>query len=197
MSELIPRILYTVQKLRLHRQDIAKIYHYTPTQQSTLDIDPDTLKKAGVKVVVLDFDGVLAAHGEPYPNKDIEVWLQKYVKTFGVSNLFILSNKPLPIRAAYFAQHFSGVQFIQGVRKKPYPDGLEKVIKITQQAAKTHILIDDRLLTGCLSAVIAGAQACYITAPFSNYKKRPISERFFAGLRWLEKNYVRLFLHYK
>lgn len=197
MSELIPRIFYTIQKLRLHRQDIAKIYQYTPAQQSTLDIDPDTLKKTGVNVVVLDFDGVLAAHGEPYPNKDIEVWLQKCVNVFGVSNLFILSNKPLPERVYYFGRYFQGIQVIQKVRKKPYPDGLEKVMALTQQPAQAHILIDDRLLTGCLSAVIAGAQACYITAPYANYKKRLISELFFMGLRWLEKNYVRFFVNKK
>jgi predicted HAD superfamily phosphohydrolase YqeG len=84
-------------------------------------VDPAELVARGLSVLVLDFDGVLAPHGEDRPLPEIESWLARCAAVFGEERIFILSNRPVPVRAAYFRQAFPGVRFVAGVRKKPFP----------------------------------------------------------------------------
>jgi len=190
MFTLLTRIIYTLKNTVKHRQQLKKIRHRTPKNLSTDNIDPQQLKQQGVHILALDFDGVLASHGEIYPNEILLNWLKKCVTIFGADNVFILSNKPLPARITYFKQHYAGVRFIAGVKKKPYPDGLEKIIQLSNAQPHTIMLLDDRLLTGALAACIAQVQVTYITQPYVNFKKRPIQESFFWLLRFLERHLV-------
>jgi hypothetical protein len=53
-------------------------------------------------------------------------------------------------------------------------------------------MVDDRLLTGCLAALVAGARPCYIRHPFISFKQCPLAELFFKLLRRIERNFVRI-----
>jgi len=190
--ELLKRILFTLQMLYRYRHALAEISQSTPHHRQLRQISPSTLKQQGVSVLVLDFDGVLAAHGETIPAKELQHWLLDAVKTFGSTQIFVLSNKPLPSRQAYFNHYFPGVQCISDVKKKPYPDGLQRIVALTGQPAEALMLADDRLLTGCLAACIANVPVTYITHPYVLMSKRPIQELFFMMLRFLERRLIWL-----
>ncbi len=182
---MLKRLLYTVLKAPQYRQQLGKI-----KQQPAVAPTQISLKKwqeQGIETIIFDFDGVLAAHGEKEPDTTTVDLLQQSLDLFGQHHVFILSNKPSPIRASYFAKHFPHIQFIRGSKKKPYPNGIETIIELSHSKAEKVLLIDDRLLTGALAACISGIQCQYISNPLMNINKRPVVERFFQSLRIFER----------
>lgn len=109
---------------------------------------------------------------------------------FGSDRIFILSNKPTEGRRHWFAEHFPALRFISGVRKKPFPDGLNKTGELAGVPLSSILMVDDRLLTGCLAAINAGAVPCYIRRPYVSFRHRPAAELFFMMLRWAERRLV-------
>ena len=139
----------------------------------------------------MDFDGVLAAHGKLELNEEVKIWLDSFANEFGQENIFILSNKPTQVRLEYFKKYYPQIRFISGVAKKPYPDGLKKLIEIADCEPKTVALVDDRLLTGCLACIIADCYPILITKPYVDYDSYNTSEKFFAFLRkWEQKFFL-------
>jgi len=189
---MLNRFLYSLHMGWRYRQQLAMILRQTPPNQGCIDVQPtDWLNKA--KVWVLDFDGVLAAHGELKAHAEVEIWLDQCVDCWGAEQIFILSNKPIPARLHYFEQRYPSIHFVINVAKKPYPDGLQTISRQTGLAISQLVLLDDRLLTGILAACIAGAQAIYISRAYTNKSKRPIKEAFFALLRYLERQFLAYF----
>ncbi len=141
-------------------------------------------------MLALDFDGVLAPHGFPAPLPEAVTWLKGCAAAFGADKIFILSNKPTDERRQWFAEHFPAMRFISGVRKKPYPDGLDRVGELSGAPLSSILMVDDRLLTGCLAAINAGARPCFVRSPYVSYNHRPLAELFF----WLLRNGERLFV---
>lgn len=191
LMKIIQRIIYSLNMGYRYRNALAKLYLRTPAQQNTLDIVPQDLVKQGVKVLALDFDGVLASHGELLPAPEVETWLQHCLQVFPSIHIFLLSNKPLAARVAYFEKY--GIRCIAGVQKKPYPEGLLKIQQLAQCQASEIILVDDRLLTGGLAACIAQTQIYYVTRPFIAWQKRPFSESFFMLIRWIERRIIAIY----
>ena len=169
------------------RHKLARLLRETPGDQSILTIAPTKLKTDGVKALALDFDGVLAHHGAPHPIPEAVEWLKQCQAVFGGEMIFILSNKPTEERRQWFAEHFPAFRFISGVRKKPYPDGLEKTGALAEVPLSSVLMVDDRLLTGCLAALLAGARPCYIRRPYASFRHRPLAELFFMLLRMAER----------
>jgi hypothetical protein len=174
-----------------HSQTLADIYYRSPRHYQLFHLSPVSLKQGGVAVLVLDFDGVLAAYGESSPVEELRPWLQECIATFGAAQVFILSNQPLPSRVAYFNKYYPGVRFIADVKKKPFPDGLEKIMALTGQLSRALRLVDDRLLTGGLAACVANVQFTYITHPYVLFSKYPFQELFFMVLRFMERRLVQ------
>lgn len=174
------------------RHAMKALLDSTPPEQTLLHIKPEQLAAAGITAVALDFDGVLAHHGAAEPLPEATAWLQQCAATIGSANMFILSNKPTEERRSWFASHFPAMRFIAGVRKKPYPDGILHAAALAGVAPHAILMVDDRLLTGCLAASSAGAIPCYIRAPYASYRSRPLAELFFALLRRIEQYFVRM-----
>jgi FMN phosphatase YigB (HAD superfamily) len=84
------------------------------------------------------------------------------------------------------------MRFISGVRKKPYPDGINKTGELARVPLSSIMMVDDRLLTGCLAALSAGAKPCYIRRPYASFAQRPAAELFFATLRIVEQLFIRV-----
>lgn len=168
-----------------HRQALSQIRSHGHGNIYNLDLQ--TLKDHGIHVLVFDFDGVLSGHGEGIPNPKTLSILKHSMDLFGKQHIFILSNKPLKSRELYFKENFPEITFVYAKRKKPYPDGLQQIIEITQADPKTIALIDDRLLTGGLATCLAGTQMIYIDQPLQNFHHQFFAECFFHGLRTLEK----------
>jgi uncharacterized protein len=193
MYRLYKRSIYTMAMWYKHRLAVASRYGVRNSAAQIINLNLLELKNnLGIEILVLDFDGVLAAHGDITPLPEIQIWLGHCVATFGAGRVFILSNKPMPQRLAYFQQNFPEIKFIRAKRKKPYPDGLQQIIAITKTQAHKIMLVDDRLLTGILAACITGVQSTYITNPYTNLKQQPLAELFFMLLRGAERGLVWL-----
>jgi predicted HAD superfamily phosphohydrolase YqeG len=175
-----------------YRSQLRRILDETPADTYILTLDPAALESSGISALALDFDGVLAHHGAPAPLPEAIDWMKRCEATFGGDRIFILSNKPTEGRRHWFADHFPAIRFISGVRKKPYPDGLKKTGELAGVPLSSIMMVDDRLLTGCLAAVVAGARPCYIRRPYISFKQRPLAELFFMLLRRAERCFVTI-----
>lgn len=160
--------------------------------RSLVQLSPEEARRQGVAALALDFDGVLAPHGGDRPLPELETWLRRAVAVFGAAQVVILSNRPYGPRVEWFNEYLPGVRFVGGVRKKPYLDGLQKTAELTAAPLSAILMADDRLLTGCLAALLAGSRPYYVRAPFTDLRRNPRQELFFMLLRWGERLLVRL-----
>lgn len=179
---MLSRIGYSIQKCWQQRQALRDFVRNTELQLPTIYSLPKA-NMEGIKALILDFDGVLAAHGELKPRADVIPIL----KSMQGYKLYILSNKPMPERKAYFAQHFPNLVFIKATRKKPYPDGINEILRISKCEPKQCMVIDDRLATGVVAAIDTGVRALWVTKPFVSFSNKPIVESWFMLLRFVEK----------
>ena len=152
-----------------------------------LDLSPVALQQMGIRFLVLDFDGVLASHGELEPCSEVLVWLRNWTRNWPADHIAILSNKPLLARQLFFSTHFPDIQMREARLPKPYPQGLEDIAVQRNIPLSQVALLDDRWLTGMLAAALAGAEGIYIKRPYVNFSKRPVKEAFFMILRGTER----------
>lgn len=183
---MIFRVFYAIWQGGRHHQKLRS-YKFDPalSVENIQSLDPNVLKAQGIKVLAVDFDGVLASYGEELPFSVTEDWLKQSLQVFGNDNVFILSNKPTQERQKFFLDH--GIGWIKASKKKPYPHGLITIIEKTRIQPKDLLILDDRLLTGILAAEIAGTRAIWIKKPYVNIRKRPIPELLFMLLRGIER----------
>lgn len=182
------RILYALSMAWRYRKCLQTYRRNAALQAANIfALDPLLLKEKGIKILILDFDGVLAAHGETILTVKVSHWIEHCVQAFGEGKVFVLSNLATPARFAYFTKTFKGVELVFPMRKKPYPDGILQILQATRCLPQEAMVIDDRLLTGILAAIIANTAGCYVKKPFTCFQKRPIQEAFFMILRNLER----------
>jgi uncharacterized protein len=175
------RVIFSLQQAFKNRKGLKKI----KTIKSLCNINVATLKSQGVEVLVLDYDGVLTVHNGLELSAHVTAWLKKAIDVFG-QNIFILSNQPKPVRMAYFKENFPSVSFVVA-KKKPYPEGMQAIIKRAKVAGEQIVLVDDRLLTGGLACVLAKCQCLLVTKPFHDFKHHFFYELLFTGLRIVER----------
>jgi len=156
------------------------------------EITAEKLDQCGIAILALDFDGVLAGHDAPVPLPEVAAWLTQLSLSIGEQRIALLSNKPKPVRLAYFAKHFPSIHVVREVRKKPYPDGLLEIAHYKGVEPHRIVLVDDRLLTGMLAVCLSYSQGWYFRNPFHQFWRHPFKESFFCLLRGLERLWVRL-----
>lgn len=178
------RFLFSLRHGWRHRHAIKRLAHEGRIA-NVVQLDVSYLVSRGIKVLALDFDGVLAAHGQSQPDADVVAWLKKLVDS--PLKLALLSNKPNQERQTYFKAEFPELLFITGFPKKPYPHGLLAIAKQFEVQPQHVLLADDRLLTGVLASCLGGAQAAYVRPARQNFKTRWIEEVFFEAVRRLER----------
>jgi len=175
-----------------NRHTLARLLQTTPLDCSITNIEPARLHNEGIRILALDFDGVLSPHGSGAPIPEAVGWLRRCASVFGEDHLFILSNKPTQERKEWFAENFPALRFISGVRKKPFPDGLNKIGELSQAPLSSILMVDDRLLTGCLAAITASARPCYIRKPYVALSDNFFTEMFFVSIRCAERLFISL-----
>jgi predicted HAD superfamily phosphohydrolase YqeG len=189
------RFSYTFLQSFRHRKALRPYLHAGHQLESVTALTPALLDQAGIHVLVLDFDGVLSAHGAAAPTAAVYTWLTHFAQIWS-GEIFILSNKPNATRQAFFQDHFPRIGFIAGVAKKPYPEGLTKICALTGRPGTEVLMIDDRLLTGILAACLANTKALLLSRPLKNFGgKQGLHEFFFSCLRgidWLWLNVLRV-----
>ena len=178
---MIERALFSIKEGIQHRKELQSL----PYAENITSIDWQDLYDSGIRVIVLDFDGVLAADKQQALHEDVSEVLSAVQTLFG-DHVYIFSNQPTPQRQAYFAQHFPKIQFLIA-KQKPYPDGLLSVILREQVSPDKIILIDDRVLTGGLASVLAGTRCILIKKPYICFQNNILRELMFTGIRAVER----------
>jgi len=184
---MIKRLLFSIKMAWKFRKDISKIKNSDLATENITEITNFIIIKHNICALVLDFDGVMAAHGDAEPNEEVYRWLNDLIQKMPVLKFYILSNNPWKMREDYFKLHFPQVIFISGVKKKPYPDGMLKICETANLNPNQVAIVDDRLLTGCLASELAGCKSFWIYKPYTNIRKHPTQELFFQFLRFIEK----------
>jgi uncharacterized protein len=151
--------------------------------KTVCDVNPQQLLDEGISTIVLDYDGVLASYRREMPD-EVVVWLSKCVKIFGLSQIFILTNNPSKNRVKYFDLICPGIQVIDGVKKKPDPEGLNQIIKLVGVNPEQVMMFDDQLSSGILAARRAGTKSTLITKPYIGLD---IRELWWVLLRFVER----------
>lgn len=160
---------------------------------SVVKINCQTLKDEGVEVLVLDFDGVLSVHGKNAVElTEVDQWLRQAVTVFGENRVFILSNNPNLHRKAQLEKQYPEIVFVVPFRKKPFTDGLAWVRDQTGVCYQKMLMVDDRLLTGVLSAVLHQSRAIYITEPYVDFEHSWLYEMSMRIVRRMEKLVVSI-----
>lgn len=189
--KLFQRIGFAVRQAWLHRERL-KHYLDDPALQikSVNLLSLSRLQSEGIRVLVLDFDGVLGPDRALVPSEAFVSWLDQMYAHYQ-DKLFVLSNKPLVVREQHLKEKYPRLQFIKGVLKKPYPDGLALIKSMTNESGNHILFCDDRLLTGILAAELAGVRALWVTDPCRDFSGRFWHEAFFAFLRLIDRNFLR------
>jgi hypothetical protein len=186
MKEAMRRIGFAIAQGLRHRRALREILALGSAAPALATLSPGQIAAPDL-VLILDFDGVLAPHADDTPTPVMATWLAEAVRQLGPERVFLLSNRPRPARAAWLAAHCPGVRLIHGVAKKPYPHGLQRIAEMAGVPPERVILVDDRLLTGGLAAVLAGARCHYVRRPLIRLWRRPVRESFFQCLRLAER----------
>lgn len=182
------RLFFSIKSFLQHRISLKKYLMDLSLQTQTIfNCNLIQIKKTGIKILVLDHDGVLAGHDVDELDIKTKTWLDRCVHTFGEGRVFILSNRPTLNRQNYYKENFPGVRFVWVAKKKPYPDGLLEILKQTKANPQEVLIMDDRLLTGVLAAILVGVKALWVTEPRIEWNKNPIQELFFIILRKIER----------
>ncbi len=178
---MIERAIFSIKEGIQHRKKLKAI----PYVKNIASIDWNNLYDSGIRVVVLDFDGVLAADKQKELYAGVNAILETVQTIFG-NHVYIFSNQPTLQRQAYFSEHFPKIQFLIA-KQKPYPDGLLSVIVREQVSPEKIILVDDRVLTGGLASVLAGTRCILIEKPYINFYNNMPRELLFMCIRAVER----------
>jgi predicted HAD superfamily phosphohydrolase YqeG len=178
---MIKRIIFSIKKALKHQSALRSL----PSAIAISSIDWQALYQSGIRIVVLDFDGVLAADQQQQLHKGVDLVLRHILNVFA-DHVYIYSNQPTLQRKTYFAEHFPQIQFLVA-KKKPYPDGLLEVVSREHVQAEAVVLVDDRVLTGGLATILAGTQCILIKKPYICFKHNCLREFAFCLIRIIER----------
>ena len=144
-----------------------------------------------IKLLVLDFDGVLSSHGKARLAESVGLWLVQLSNDFPLKQICIYSNNLFDSRIQYLATAFPDIEIIYFTQKKPYPYDLLKIVQRRQLKPQDILVVDDRLTSGILCACLIGARGLLITKPFIDYRTDAIKEFFFTLVRLIERNTIK------
>ncbi len=178
---MITKIFFTLSNAYINYSKIRN----TKTIDHVTALQLNELVNNNIKVLMLDFDGVLNSYGEVCLNPDVQAWMANLLNNSDIK-ICILSNNMFKERKT-FLQKIENLDIIHAIKPKPYPDTILNFMSEHNIAAKNILLIDDRYFTGVLAGVIAGINIFCISNPFTNYKKRWLIESLFLGLRFFER----------
>jgi uncharacterized protein len=186
---MLARAIYSICNAIIHRDELYRVAFYESIECVT-DMNDFVLSRKQIMVLALDFDGVLAPRGYHEPVFAVKQWLDSVINKGRFKRIYIYSNGPTESRKRYFEIHYPEVKFLSKVRKKPYPDGLYEIAELEGIPTAEIAIVDDRLLTGILAAIIAGSSSIFIRKPLIDYSKNTVAELFFTTLRFIERQII-------
>ena len=84
------RYFFTIQKLWQYRHKLRR-YLSNKALAELRELKIDYLKKNNIKILVLDFDGVLNSHGENIIQNNIFTWLKNIITIMPDIKIYILT----------------------------------------------------------------------------------------------------------
>jgi HAD superfamily phosphatase (TIGR01668 family) len=186
-----PSLLFVLRAVWRVRAAMRLYLHPDKQCRDVLDLEPRQLYAAGVRVLVLDFDGVLAPHNATTVTAEVTGWLERCVACFGRERVLILSNNPLPARITLFTSPLLPI-FWQTRYYKPFPYSLRAIVSRTRCRKQQVLVIDDRLTSGVLAASLLGIPALWLACPRVAWRRYALAEIGFWCVRKLELLYIWL-----
>lgn len=120
--------------------------------RSIYDIDPASLARRGIRLLLTDLDNTLVPYGVPEPDEGVRAWAAELAKQ-GVT-LFVLSNNRHPERPSRFSNAL-GVPFI-GHAGKPKPGSFYQAMEQMGCTAEQTAIVGDQIFTDILGGRNAG-----------------------------------------
>jgi len=193
---MLSRVMFSLRFFIVHRFGIKRIVT-SESFDHLWDITLREIEERCVSVIILDFDGVLAPDGYYSPVKKAEDWLSGLSMEARNIKFFVLSNKPMKEREDYFSFKFPNLKFVKGVRKKPYPDGINSIIDAEGVSRSQVLIVDDRLMTGILAAEIANINSIFIQKPLIDFHGNFFNELAFFLLRKIDAILLSCLCHFR
>ncbi|HWP31966.1 MAG TPA: YqeG family HAD IIIA-type phosphatase [Fimbriimonadales bacterium] len=133
-------------------------------------IEPDSLKKEGIKAVLLDVDNTLLPwKGMQTPKETLE-WVKK-CREIGLK-LCLVSNTRNPRRLKILSEEW-GIPFVRG-RNKPAKSGFQKALELLDVKPEETVMIGDQIFTDIWGGNRAGIRTILV---------RPMHPREFIGTK--------------
>lgn len=128
-------------------------------------VSPEFLRKAGIRLLMLDLDNTIAPYGQDLPSVEVLDWSRR-VREAGVT-LFIVSNSRKTHRVSAYSEAM-GIDYVYKARK-PSPRAVRGVLAQFDVAPRSAALAGDQTYTDVLSANLAGVQSILVRPiKFSN-----------------------------
>lgn len=159
---------------------MRKVYIPTYHATSIFDIDPTSLKKVGIKLILTDLDNTLDHYKQMKPSKKVYEKINEF-KDNGLKVIIISNN--FKDRVSYYA-NLLGIEH-RHLMLKPYGFKIEKLIKEKGYDKNEVLVIGDQVYTD----VMAGNRANVMTIlvdPLTN-----IDQRFTRIKRKFEKPLIK------
>ncbi len=116
--------------------------------RSFMDVNINSLKDQGIKLMISDLDNTLVPHYTRFPNKDVMRFIAK-LKENGIKFAIISNN--LKTRVSTFAEK-AGVGVYRSNAKKPFKRAIVEVMKEADVEAQETIFMGDQIVMDILVA---------------------------------------------
>ncbi len=126
--------------------------------RSVFDLTGQSLKKAGVRLLLADLDNTLVPYGVPQPDDALRAW-QADLAAHGVT-LFLLSNSRKATRAPDFANAL-GIPYLCHAGK-PKTGGFVRAMTGQTVTAGECAMVGDQIFTDVLGANRAGVRSILV-----------------------------------
>ncbi len=115
---------------------------------SVHEIDLDSLKEQGIKLIICDLDNTLVPHFTKFPTMQVRKFVDE-VKRRGFK--FVLVSNNTSKRVSFFAEKLEISDYIANA-KKPFPSAIKKTIEKIDVKPQETVIIGDMIITDTLAA---------------------------------------------
>ena len=112
------------------------------------EIDLDTLKHQGIKLIICDLDNTLVPHFTKFPTKYAKDFVEEVKKR---DFHFVLVSNNTKKRVSFFSEKLGLSDYIASA-KKPFPWAIKKTLKRLKVKPQETVIVGDMLITDTLAA---------------------------------------------
>ncbi|MCL1630445.1 YqeG family HAD IIIA-type phosphatase [Sporolactobacillus sp. CPB3-1] len=126
--------------------------------ESILNIDPDKLKRRGIKALVTDLDNTLIAWNEKDMKPELMRWFSE-LREAGITVMIVSNNNERRVQAF---SHLADLPFIYHARK-PLPFAFKRAMKMMDVTGEETVVVGDQLMTDIWGGNQVGAHTLLVT----------------------------------